>query len=266
MRCWTHRTDPNHQDRKRIEMATSAPSAGDEVSQVKTCTKCGEAKPPADYAKAATGADGLRGDCRTCRRAAGSRWYETRGRTRRLNDPGHRTKVAAVNIAYYRKNKAKCDALGKRWAAANRESVRQNAKAAQKRYRATPQGQEAGKRYAADPKIKLQRNVSRAIRRGLVGGKRGRTFEVLGFTPAELRVHLERQFKPGMTWENYGARWELDHIVPLAAHNYSSPTHADFKRAWAISNLQPLWARDNRIKGARLAAPFQPSLLLGEPL
>jgi hypothetical protein len=35
----------------------------------------------------------------------------------------------------------------------------------------------------------------------------------------------------------------------------------DFKRAWALSNLQPLWAIDNQRKSAKLAAPFQPSLI-----
>jgi len=36
----------------------------------------------------------------------------------------------------------------------------------------------------------------------------------------------------------------------------------DFKRCWELSNLQPLWANENRIKRCKLKKPFQPSLSL----
>lgn len=62
-----------------------------------------------------------------------------------------------------------------------------------------------------------------------------------------------------MTWENYGPVWHIDHEVPLAVHNYRTPEDIDFKRAWAMTNLKPLWGKDNMSKGAKLSAPFQPS-------
>lgn len=81
-----------------------------------------------------------------------------------------------------------------------------------------------------------------------------------------MRNHLEAQFAPGMTWENHGngdGRWHVDHKIPLSAFNYETPDDIDFKRCWALSNLQPMWAADNIKKGAKLTAPFQPSLALG---
>ncbi|OKP79784.1 hypothetical protein BTE77_06750 [Ensifer adhaerens] len=64
-------------------------------------------------------------------------------------------------------------------------------------------------------------------------------------------IHLEAQFTDGMTWDNYG-EWHVDHIIPLAAHNYETTDDIDFKRAWAMSNLQPLWAIDNHRKRDRI--------------
>ncbi|GAH87691.1 unnamed protein product, partial [marine sediment metagenome] len=77
----------------------------------------------------------------------------------------------------------------------------------------------------------------------------------------QLVRHLKKQFQPGMTWENYG-EWHMDHKVPVSAFNFSSSDHIDFKRCWALKNLQPMWATENHIKKNKLAKPFQPSLLL----
>lgn len=64
----------------------------------------------------------------------------------------------------------------------------------------------------------------------------------------ELRAHLETRFLPGMTWENYGA-WHIDHVRPLASFDLTD--RAQLLQACHYTNLQPLWARDNRSKGAR---------------
>ena len=113
------------------------------------------------------------------------------------------------------------------------------------------------------PAVKATVAVTTGIRRFLKSdGKRGRrTFDCLPYTPEQLVIHLERRFASGMSWANYG-QWHIDHIVPISAFNFETVEHVDFQRAWALSNLQPLWARDNLCKGARIDAPFQPSLAL----
>jgi hypothetical protein len=73
--------------------------------------------------------------------------------------------------------------------------------------------------------------------------------------------HLEKQFLPGMSWENMG-EWHIDHKIPIAAFNFEKPEDIDFKRCWALKNLQPLWKSENCIKGAKIDKPFQPSLNL----
>lgn len=80
--------------------------------------------------------------------------------------------------------------------------------------------------------------------------KSGRSYEQLGFTPAQLRMHLESLFLPGMTWENHGkgeGMWNIDHVRPL----FSFPIGSDPRVVNALSNLQPLWERDNLLKGSK---------------
>ena len=59
-------------------------------------------------------------------------------------------------------------------------------------------------------------------------------------------AHLEKQFKEGMTWNNYGYYgWHIDHIRPVSSFNFNSYDDPEFKECWALSNLQPLWGKEN---------------------
>lgn len=67
--------------------------------------------------------------------------------------------------------------------------------------------------------------------------------------------HLERLFLPGMTWENYGKNgWHIDHKMPKNLFSYDTTDDSQFKECWSLSNLQPLWWRDNISKGAKYNA------------
>ena len=77
--------------------------------------------------------------------------------------------------------------------------------------------------------------------------KTNKTFSLLGYSKYELREHLESQFTDGMSWDNM-SEWHIDHIRPVASFNFDSTEHPDFKKCWALNNLQPLWAKDNMSK------------------
>lgn len=86
----------------------------------------------------------------------------------------------------------------------------------------------------------------------LKGAKAGRAWkDIVGYGPDELREHLERQFTKGMSWGNYG-KWHVDHIIPLSSFAVSGPDDPEVKRAWALTNLRPLWAKDNLKKSKRV--------------
>ena len=128
------------------------------------------------------------------------------------------------------------------------------------------ENEKSNKKRWANPKFRVEHAIRTGIHAEIKqASKAGRkTFDLLGYTPKELFERLEKLFLPGMTWENFG-EWHIDHIVPLSAHNYETPDDIDFKRAWALTNLQPLWAKENLSKGSRLNGPFQPSLALRMP-
>lgn len=76
--------------------------------------------------------------------------------------------------------------------------------------------------------------------------KSGSAVRDLGCSIQELRVHLEKKFQIGMTWENYG-KWHIDHIKPLSKFNLTE--REELLLVSHYTNLQPLWARENIIKG-----------------
>jgi len=85
----------------------------------------------------------------------------------------------------------------------------------------------------------------------LRGGKAGRTWQsILGFNLDELTLHIERQFEKGMSWKNMGD-WHIDHIVPKASFSYASEIDDEFRACWSLTNLRPMWSKENMKKGAR---------------
>ena len=63
-----------------------------------------------------------------------------------------------------------------------------------------------------------------------------------------LLYHLQSQFKKGMNWDNYGLKgWVIDHKIPCSKFNLCNVNEQ--RKCFHYSNLQPLWAEENRVKG-----------------
>jgi len=106
-------------------------------------------------------------------------------------------------------------------------------------------------RYATDPIFRLKTNMRNRLGEVLRANgymKKSRTFSVIGCTPTELRAHLENQFSLGMTWENHGTVWEIDHEMPLA----SGCTEKEILRLCHYTNLRPIYKEENRSKGTKI--------------
>jgi hypothetical protein len=100
-----------------------------------------------------------------------------------------------------------------------------------------------------EAQMRICRNMRAAVRRCVKENKLGRKWRSLvGYSPDELMAHLVSKFQPGMTLQNYG-KWQIDHIKPISFFRFESFQEIGFKKCWALSNLQPLWAQDNVAKG-----------------
>ena len=91
--------------------------------------------------------------------------------------------------------------------------------------------------------------VSSNIYDALKDQKNGRSWETLvGYSLRKLMLHLATLFQPGMNWDNFG-KWHIDHARPRSSFHFSSAEDPEFKKCWALENLQPLWAEENMKKG-----------------
>ena len=116
------------------------------------------------------------------------------------------------------------------------------------------------KREALRPELRTINSLRSRFKKFFKGGKSRSIRRLMGCTLPEFKKHLESQFAKGMTWENYGSKWHIDHILPC-----SSFDHTDFnqvKTCWHWTNLRPLCAIKNMQKGKAITNP-QMSLLIG---
>lgn len=142
-----------------------------------------------------------------------------------------RTEQLARKKEYREKNKDRARASIKRWESENKERVM----AAKLMYEK--------KRRANDPIYAIKRRMRVAVSRfARLNGyeKSASTEAIIGCSWQEFRVHIERQFPKGMSWENM-SEWHIDHIVPMA----SAKTEEDVLRLNHFTNLRPLWAIEN---------------------
>ena len=61
---------------------------------------------------------------------------------------------------------------------------------------------------------------------------------------------MEWHFEKGMSWDNWGEVWEIDHIIPLASFDLND--RDQLLIAVHYTNLQPLTVTENRQKGDKL--------------
>lgn len=90
----------------------------------------------------------------------------------------------------------------------------------------------------------IKTQINRALRRRHTSKSGKSTLKMVNYSIDELKKHLENQFQPGMSWDNYG-EWHIDHIKPDSLFNYSSYNDQGFLDSWSLENLQPLWKSDN---------------------
>jgi len=160
----------------------------------------------------------------------------------------NREKYLQARRDYYRNNLQKEKQNRKKYWESNREKMTTRCKRYSQNHRSEISTGELS-RYRNDLVFRLRKNLRNRIRQALKKNqKSGSAVRDLGCTIDQLKQHLESRFNLGMTWDNYG-QWHIDHIKPLASFNLTD--REQFLRACHYTNLQPLWAKDNREKWDR---------------
>jgi len=235
------------------------------LGDLKKCNKCGEFKPATlDYFHAyKRSPDGVRSVCRICRAKDNTDNNEERTAKKREHYSKNKERLLAITRENYVKNaeQRREYARDQHWKNRDRNLARMQANWDENRdvlnERRRPKANERFHLlYGNDLSFTLHHRVEALVRRTLRFNKKkdGKMKDILGFTADELRIHIESLFTEGMRWGKFlKGEIHLDHKKPV---NFFKPKSVDdpaFKACWALSNLQPLWARDNLSKGDKLS-------------
>jgi hypothetical protein len=107
------------------------------------------------------------------------------------------------------------------------------------------------KRKLSNPLVRLAVNLRNRLRAAIKNNqKKGSAVKDLGCTIDFLKKYLEKKFYAGMTWNNYGTVWEIDHIKAL--WKFDLEDRKQFLKACHYTNLQPLTIPDHDKKVLRI--------------
>ena len=110
-------------------------------------------------------------------------------------------------------------------------------------------------RYHEDQLYRFRKTLSRSINKSLSklnGSKNGQSkCDIIGLSIVDFQKYLSDSFSEGMSWENR-SEWHIDHILPLSA----AKTQEEIKMLWHYTNMRPMCAIDNLVKGGKYC-PFE---------
>ena len=192
---------------------------------MKICTTCKTPKLKEMFSICRSNKDGLDYSCKSCRK-------EYRNTSASKDYQKHYRKK------YREDNADRMNNQSKAWKKGNMQRVRETQN---KYYKG---------RVKVDPAYKFAHDIRKHTRRIIKGlDNSARSVELLGCSYEDAMAHIEKQFTEGMSWENHGD-WHIDHIKPLASFDLSED--CERRKAAHYSNLQPLWAINNLLKGDRI--------------
>ena len=182
----------------------------------KTCSKCGLQKDRLNFSRCRAARDGFMRWCKSCCAEYASVWWD-KNKVRLAN------KKREASSRYRKNNVVKVNRASAKYISARRKN---------------------------DPKFRMLLSLRKRRWEALRGTKKNRsTREELGCSLNFFVSYLETAFQPGMTWENYGIVWEIDHIRPCASFDLVNT--AQQKECFHWSNCQPMFVSDNRSKGKK---------------
>jgi hypothetical protein len=237
---------------------------------MKICSKCKIEKHVNDFQKCKSNKDGLQKTCKICRKEKSikdknkissyqkSRYLKNKNtllKNAKTYRDKNKEKISLYKKQYRIKNVKTIKNKEKKYREANKKTLQKRKKVYRIKNKESINSYFLAK-YKNDYNYKISHLVRNRINKVVKQNtKSDSTFKLLGCAIDFLREHLEKQFKEGMTWDNYGKGWHIDHIKPCAAFDLTDPEQQ--KECFHYSNLQPLWAEENLSKGAKILCHTQ---------
>jgi hypothetical protein len=191
------------------------------MEQLRKCTKCGINKPYDQYGKHKKSPIGLQTQCKSCKSKQDKEYRDDPIRYRELlkkkSEYYHRVKNDDWFKDYY-KNKV-------------RDYKKEVAAV-----KANPHRHIKSKLRKMTCNAFNRRHKPEWVKKG------NKTEELLGTDFFTVREFLERQFLKGMTWDNYGTEWNIDHVIPL---DVAGDDVELINKLCYYQNLSPTWSKDN---------------------
>ncbi|MGH7974962.1 MAG: hypothetical protein ACREBR_05525 [bacterium] len=104
--------------------------------------------------------------------------------------------------------------------------------------------------HKEDVNFKLSVRLRHRLYEAIKGDyKSGSAVRDLGCSIDFLKQYIESKFQSGMSWDNWGEVWELDHIRELSTFDLTDSNQ--LKQAVNYTNLQPLTIEVHKQKTAQ---------------
>lgn len=217
---------------------------------MKTCRRCGVEKPVSDFNKLGwKHGSKPRTECRACQSNRFKEFYNKNAEEQRARVRVYMSNNSEKRAEYRKKNSERDKAYKKQYRKDHAEEIKEYSKLVKvRRNESGYYNSYVKKKSATDIQFRLKRVLRSRLRCAIKDNlKTGSAVRDLGCSVDFLKEYIEKQFKPGMTWENWGYRgWHLDHIKPLAL--FKLEDRNEFLTACHYTNLQPLWGLENILK------------------
>lgn len=192
----------------------------------KTCSKCKLEKELSDYPKDKYTKDGYTPSCKVCRYTKTNQWAKDN----------------------YQENKEQVLQKNSNWRKENWEAVyKQRMSSGSHRKSMNRWYHNKGKHNIQHVlKERLRQRIRNTVTKGY---KSTSSIKLLGCNVTFFKEYLQHQFLENMSWDNYG-EWHIDHIIPC--DSFDLTILEEQAKCFHYTNCQPLWAKDNLIKGNKL--------------
>jgi hypothetical protein len=222
--------------------------------ETKICKKCLIEKGVCEFYVDKTTKDGKKGSCKDCHRKYTLNYRKN-----------NKDKIKERGREYCSNNREKCNKKTKKFRDKNRENAiersrkwreenKENIKKYNKKYREENKEEILlYKRNYENHKLKtdLIHKLKKILRYHTTRGIKNKKFvttEIIGCDYIFFKSYFESLFTEGMSWDKIGSEIHIDHIIPLC----TAKTEEEVYKLSHYTNLQPLWAKDNLIKGSKI--------------